>query len=117
MRTDDRGSQSLEMAMSIPLLLLVLSLLITLIHAGLAVLTTHQLAATAARHAAVADDARAHELADRAAAQLDLSPTPTARRVGDLVTATVERHLTLAGPFPVRVDLTATATNRIEDTP
>jgi hypothetical protein len=114
----ERGSQTLEFALLMPL---VAFLAVLGLHAGvLAVdlVAAQGLAREAARMAAVTDDTATRDaLRDAAGAQpveVDLLP-PSPRTPGALVTAEVRVQSRAFHPFGVPIWLPARATTRVED--
>lgn len=114
---EDGGSQSLELAMTVPVICLLMLLVAAVGQIVVATLGVHQLAAQAARLAAVAEDDRAALGIDRAGATLELTPAPPARRRGDLLRATVSRHVRVVVPWPWTHEVSASAIMRVEDPP
>lgn len=114
----ERGSQTLEFALLLPLVVL---LLVVLLHAGLLagdLVTAQGLAREAARVAAVADDAATRGALERAAGrrhvELTLDPSGT-RSPGTLVTAEVRLRSRAFDRFAPAVWLPAQAVMRVED--
>lgn len=118
-RAAERGSQSLELALTMPAVML---LLILLLHAGLFtvdLVTAHGMAREAARTAAVDDDAAVRAGARASAGsrpvRVTLTPSAGARSPGDVVTARVELLSRGFAAFGAEVWLPAEARMRVED--
>jgi uncharacterized protein YceH (UPF0502 family) len=115
----DDGSQTLEFALSLPLVILWLCLLV---HAALLcsdLVVAQTLAREAARVAAVSDDADVRATLDRVAGRrpvrLELRPPTAGRRPDDLVTARLEVRSAAFAAFGTSVWIPAQATMRVED--
>jgi hypothetical protein len=114
----ERGSQTLELALLLPALGVVIALVL---HAGLLaseVVLAQAAARDAARVASVEGDAAARDAAaavsgDRGV-RLVASPAEGRRRAGDLVTVRVEVESGLLRRFGIEVWLPAEATMRVE---
>ena len=115
----ERGSQTLEFALVLPLAVLVL---VVGLHAGLLaadLVAVQGLAREAARAAAVSDDLATQRAVRQAAGrrQVRLTLTPAAPRpAGGLVTAEVELESRAFGAFGLHVWLPARASMRVEGT-
>jgi len=115
----ERGSQTLEFALTIPFVVL---LLVLVLHAGLLavdLVAAHHLAREAARVAAVGDDEAVRERARAAAGsrpvEVTLSPPAGRREPGDVVTAHLRLRSRGFAPFGVEMWLPAEASMRVED--
>jgi len=118
-RRREEGSQTLELAMAVPLVVLWLCVLL---HAGLLaadLVLAQTVVREAARVAAVADDAEVRRALDAAVGdrpvRLTVTPASPGRDVDDLVTARVEVRSRAFEAFGVTVWLSARATMRVED--
>ncbi len=114
----ERGSQTLEFALALPLVTL---LIVLVLHAGLLavdLVAAQGLAREAARVAAVADDAATRralaEAAGRRPVELTLVPVGP-REPGTLVTAEVSLRSRAFQPFGPGIWLPARAVMRVED--
>jgi hypothetical protein len=116
--TDDDGAQALELAMSVPVILLLLGLVLAAGQVALAVLDVHQSAALAARLAATRDDVAVHAAVHAAVpgAVVVLDPASGARRPGDLVTAIVTRRVEVAWLPAPGLEVRADAVVLVEQT-
>lgn len=117
----ERGSQTLEFALTLPAVVL---LLVVLLHAGLLgvdLLAAQTFAREAARTAAVDDDdavrRRARAAAGARPVRVTLTPSAGARQPGDVVTARLQLASRGFAPFGVRVWLPAEASMQVEDVP
>lgn len=115
----ERGSQTLELALSIPM---VVFLLVLLLHAGLLgldLVAAQGMAREAARTAAVDTDAVVRDRAQAAAGtrpvRVTLTPPEGARHPGDTVTARLELASRGFAGFGARVWVPAQAAMRVED--
>lgn len=115
----ERGSQTLEFALTIPAVVL---LLVLVLHAGLLgvdLVAAQGMAREAARTAAVDDDAAVQSAARAAAGRrpvrVTLTPPGGTRRPGDVVTARLELASRGFAAFGVRVWVPARASMRVED--
>jgi hypothetical protein len=114
----ERGSQSLELALAIPFVVLGLSVVL---HAALFaadLVAAQNVALQAARVAAVDDDAAVNTAVTQAAGRrpvdVELDPASPHRGAGDLVVATVKLRSRAFTPWGVTVWVPATATVRVE---
>lgn len=110
----ERGSQSLELALAVPFVVLGLTVLL---HAGVLaadLVTAQNVALQAARVAAVDDDAAVAaavaQAAGRRPVDVELDPPSPHRRAGDLVAATVRVRSRAFAPLGVTVWAPAKAT-------
>jgi Flp pilus assembly protein TadG len=113
---DERGAQSLELSLVIPLVLAVAMLVAAAGQVVLALASTHHLAGVAARVASLGHDDDVHELlAATPVTDVDIAPATGSRHPGDLVTVRITRQLSLlvGGTVP----LSASVTLRTEDVP
>lgn len=113
----ERGAQSLEFAMMLPAVVLVVVLLIHAALLGAELVAVHGIAREAARTAAVEDDAAVRDAVRAAAgrAQVVVQLRPTSPRApGDQVTATVRLRSRAFAPFGASIELPAKATMRVE---
>jgi hypothetical protein len=112
----ERGSQSLELAMATPVLVLLATTVLAVGQVVLGTLATAQDAALAARLAATAADDdvldRFRDVAPDVA--LALEPPDDRRRPGDLVTATASRHVAVLWLPAPGLPVSAAATARVE---
>lgn len=115
----ERGSQTLEFALTIPAVVL---LLVLVLHAGLLgvdLVAAQGMAREAARTAAVDDDvavqSAARAAAGRRPVRVTLTPPAGTRRPGDVVTARLELASRGFAAFGVRVWVPAHASMRVED--
>lgn len=115
----ERGSQTLELALTVPAIVL---LLVVLVHAslfGVDLVVAQGLAREAARVAAVDDDGAARDAvrsaAGRRPVRVSLTPPESRRQPGDTVRARLELRSRGFAPFGVRVWLPAEASMRVED--
>lgn len=115
---DQRGAQSLELAVVLPLVIVVATFVAAVGQVVLAVAGTHQMAVTAGRVAAVDHDSAVMGLVEsQDVTAIDIRPQSGSRTPGDLVTVTLTRTvdvLWLPGPG---LDVSAAATFRTEDVP
>ena len=113
--TNDDGSQSMEFAMVVPLVVAVAAVVLVVGQILLVHLGAHQTAVTAARLAAVNDDASVAATLDLPSAMdLHIQPPSGERQAGDLLTAVVERRLMLLGQTRT---ITVSATFVTEEVP
>jgi len=116
---DDRGSQSVELALILPGAVLLLSLLLHGALLGADLVAAQTVAVQAARVAAVDDDAAVLEAAAQAAGgrplQVTLEPDATRRMPGDVVTATVRLRSSAFTTFGATVWCPGRAAMRVED--
>jgi len=115
----ERGSQSLELAFTMPAVML---LLVLLLHAGLFavdLVAAQGIAREAARTAAVADDAAVRDATTASAGtrpvRVTLAPPAGSRAPGDVVTARVELRSRGFSAFGFEAWLPAEARMRVED--
>lgn len=115
----ERGSQTLEFALTIPAVVL---LLVLVLHAGLLgvdLVAAQGMAREAARTAAVDDDvavqSAARASAGRRPVRVTVTPPAGTRRPGDVVTARLELASRGFAAFGVRVWVPAQASMRVED--
>jgi Flp pilus assembly protein TadG len=118
LRAEDRGSQTLELALLLPVLAL---LVVALLQAGLAAseLVIAQAAARDGARVAAVDDDRAARAAAEAVAgdrRISVATTPSAgaRRPGDLVTVRVAMRSAVLDRLGIEAWLPASATMRTE---
>lgn len=115
---DERGSQAVELALSLPLLALVLILLLQGGLLAMDLVNAQGLAREAARVAAVADDATTQSstrsVAGARPVRLELAPA-SPRRPGDLVTATLRVRTRAFEALGFQIWLPAQARMRVED--
>jgi len=115
---DPRGSAAVELALSVPIVVLLLSVLLQVGLAAADLVTVQSLAREAARVAAVADDDAVRRALDAAAGdrevRLTLSPASPRSR-GALVTAEVRVRSTVLGPLDAAIWLPGRAVMRVED--
>ena len=114
----ERGSQSLELALAIPFVVLALTVVLHAAVLAADLVAAQNVALQAARVAAVDDDAAVATAVTKAAGRrpvdVDLQPPSPHRRAGDLVAATVKLRSRAFGPFGVTAWVPATATVRVE---
>ena len=115
---DEAGSQALEFALSLPFVVLAITVLL---HGGVLagdVVTAHAVALQAARVAAVADDAAVRKAVDEAAGrrpvEVALSPASGRRSRGDQVVASVRVRSAAFAPFGATVWVPAKVAMRVE---
>lgn len=115
----ERGSQTLELALTVPMIVL---LLVLVLHAGLVgldLVAAQGMAREAARIAAVDTDAAVRHGARAAAGsrgvRVTLTPPDGARRPGDTVTARLELASRGFAAFGARVWVPARAAMRVEE--
>jgi Flp pilus assembly pilin Flp len=115
----ERGAQTVEFALVLPAVLL---LLVAVVHAGLLgadLVVAQTLAREAARAAAVTDDttvaARLRDAAGARPVEVEVDPPAGERRRGDLVTARLRVRSRAFAPFGAEVWLPAWATMQVED--
>ena len=113
----DDGSAALEVALSLPLVVL---LLVALLHAavlGADIVAAQGVAREAARVAAVADDRAVTEAAERAAGRrpVQVRLDPPTRSPGDVVTATVRLRSAAFAAFGAQIWIPARTAMRVED--
>jgi hypothetical protein len=115
---DERGSQTLELALALPFIVLGVAVLLQAAVLGGDLVAAHSVAFQAARTAAVADDATVdaavREAAGRRPVQVVLDPPSTTRRAGDLVAATVRLRSSAFAAFGPSIWLPAKVTLRVE---
>ncbi|MGH8898504.1 MAG: TadE/TadG family type IV pilus assembly protein [Egibacteraceae bacterium] len=118
LREHERGSQTIEFALVVPAVLL---LLVLILHAGVMaadLVTAQGLAREAARAAAVSDDmaarAAARDAAGRRPVEVTFTPASGVRAPGDLVTARLRLRSRAFAAFGVPIWLPAQATMRVE---
>lgn len=105
---DETGSQSLEFAMVVPLVAVLVMALVAAGGVAVAAVRTQVVAGQLARAAAVSHDRDVHRLAD-ASLTLVIDPPSGARVVGDLVTVEVRHDLRIGWmDLPLRATATAT---------
>lgn len=115
---DQRGAQALELALSIPLVVLVATFVVAAGQVVLAVAGTHQLAVTAARTAAVSHDSAVTDLLSSTdVVDIDIRPASGSRVAGDLVTVILTRTVRVVWLPGPGLDVSAAATYRTEDVP
>ncbi len=116
--TEQRGSQSLELALVLPAVVLLLILLVQAGLFGVELVMAQGLAREAARVAAVDDDAAVRTLIEEAAgaheAEVRLRPGGSERQHGDDVTAEVKLRARAFARWGVEVWIPAQATMRVE---
>ena len=115
-RHDDRGSQALEVALVLPLVVGLFLLVVCAARLGVDVVVTTALAHAVARSAAVDGDAAARELAQRAGATVHITPEQDRRHAGDPVRVDILRPSAAFAPLGLPVDpaVPASATARVE---
>lgn len=117
--TGEGGSQSLELALTIPAVVMLLVLLLHAALLGADLVTVQSMAREAARTAAVDDDegvrANVRAAAGRRPVRVSLSPPAASRRPGDVVTARLELQTRAFAAFGVRAWVPAQASMRVED--
>lgn len=114
----ERGSQTLELALAVPFVVLGLTVLLHAAILGADLVAAQNVAFQAARVAAVDDDdavvAAVAQAAGRRPVDVELQPTSRDRHAGDLVAATVRLRSRAFAPFGVTVWAPAKATVRVE---
>lgn len=117
-RGGERGSQTLEFALVLPAVVVVLALVFHTALLGADLVAVQGLAREAARTAAVADDAAVgaavRTAAGRRQVEVAVHPPTGARAHGDLVTATVRLRSRAFEAFGAAPWLPARATMRVE---
>lgn len=115
----EEGSQSLELALLLPAVVLLLTLLVHAALLGADLVAAQGVAREAARVAAVADDAAVRKASATAAGnrpvEVTLQPPAGARVPGRQVTAAVRLRSRAFEAFGLRVWLPAEATMRVEE--
>lgn len=115
---DDRGSQSVELALCLPFVMLAVTLVL---HAGVLaadIVTARSVGMQAARLAAVDDDgavrAAVRAAAGRRPVRVELEPPDHRRRAGDLVAATVRLRSRAFAPFGAALWVPSRVVMRVE---
>lgn len=112
------GAQSLELAVALPLVIVVATLVAAVGQVVLAAAGTHQLAVGAARMAAVAHDSAVTAMFEPGTiTDIDISPASGSRAPGDLVTVTLTRTVAVLWVPGPGLQVSAAATFRTEDVP
>ena len=115
---DDRGSQSVEFALTIPFVVLALVLLVHAALFGADLVAANAVALQAARVASVDDDAAVRDAVAQAAGdrpvEVTVDPPDDRRSAGDLVAATVRLRSAAFAAFGATVDIPARVTFRTE---
>lgn len=118
---DERGSQTLEFALVVPLALWLLASLLLFAVVGAELVAAQGIAREAARAAAVGSDAEARNAAKAGAGSrqfdLRLLPPDGARQPGDLVSARLRLRSAVAANLGLDLWLPAHAVMRTEDVP
>ncbi|MGI9015951.1 MAG: TadE/TadG family type IV pilus assembly protein [Euzebya sp.] len=115
---DQRGSQSLEMALAIPVVLFIATIVVAVGQIVLSLSTTHQIAVSAARLAATAHDSEVLGRLDQTdIAVVDIQPPSGSRQPGDLVTVTITRTVPVLWVQGSTLDVSAAAAFLTEDAP
>ena len=113
----ERGSQSVEFALTIPFVVLVAALVLQLGVVAADVVTAQSVAFQAARVAAVDDDAAVRRAVAEAAGErpveVEINP-PGRRDIGQIVRADVRLRSAALEAFGMRVWLPASAATRVE---
>ncbi|HWB72966.1 MAG TPA: TadE/TadG family type IV pilus assembly protein [Egibacteraceae bacterium] len=116
---NERGSQALEFALTLPAFFLLLALVLQAALLGADLVAVQGLAREAARTAAVADDAAVgatvRAAAGRRAVEVQVDPPSGARVPGELVTARVRLRSRAFEAFGTSPWLPAQATMQVED--
>ncbi len=119
--SDERGSQAVEFALVMPVVLLLILLVVQAGVVAADLVAAAGIARETARVAAVGDDAGARAAAERAAGsrevRVSLAPPSGARAPGDLVTATLRLRSSGFAVLGAPVWLPAQATMRVEESP
>ena len=115
---DDGGSQSLELALALPFVVLGLTVVLHAAVLAADLVAAQNVALQAARVASVDDDdavaAAVAKAAGRRPVEVDVEPRSPQRRAGDLVAATVRLRSRAFAPFGVTAWAPAKATVRVE---
>lgn len=114
----EAGSQTLELALAVPFVILALTVLLHTAVLGADLVAAQNVALQAARVAAVDDDeavaAAVAHAAGRRPVDVEVQPVSGDRRAGDLVAATVRLRSRAFAPLGVTVWAPAKATVRVE---
>lgn len=114
----ERGSQSLELALALPFVVLGLTIVLHAAVLAADLVAAQNVALQAARVAAVDDDDAVADAVAQAAGrrpvEVDVEPRSPQRRAGDLVAATVRMRSHAFAPFGVTAWAPAKATVRVE---
>lgn len=117
----DDGAQSIEFALTIPFIVLAITLLLHAALFGADLVAANAVALQAARVASTGADADVLDAAAEAAGdrpvRVDLDPPDSRRDVGDLVHATVRLRSAAFGAFGATVWIPAQATLQVERAP
>lgn len=114
----ERGSQSFELAMALPVVLALATIVIAIGQVVIGYTGTQAMAAAGGRRAAIAHDNDVVDLLrDPLITGVVMDPPSGTRQPGDMVTVTVNRQVPVLWVPAPGLSMTATATFRTEEVP